>query len=132
MAQGSHDLNEFSISCIWPTIMSRITQDLQPEGGIYPLGLYLHGIRKCRQYPQKSTVSHLMMRRTRPVLSGVMKAPKHQAERPVVSFTTPNDIDASASEVTAKAVEAAKVANALGDPVTVPEWSTMIMSKMQG
>ena len=32
------------------------------------------------------------------------------------AFTTPNDIDASASKVTVKAVEAAKVANALGDP----------------
>lgn len=119
LAQGSLDLNEFQHILYLANYNVKNNQDLQPIGGVavYPLGLYSSRYKNVGSIPQGAIVAIPNDETNQARAIGVLEgAGLIKLKGRWTAFTTPNDIDASASKVTVKAVEAAKVANALGDP----------------
>lgn len=114
LAQGKLDLNEFQHILYLANYNVKNKQDLQPIGGfaVFPLGLYSTQYQSLKEIPQGARVAIPNDETNQARAIGVLQASGLvKLKGKWTAFTTPRDIDASASRVSVFPLDAAQVAN---------------------
>ena len=116
---GDLDLNEFQHLLYLANYNVKNNKTLRPIGGvaIYPMGIYSAKVRDVKQIAEGSTVAIPNDETNQARALGVLEsAGLIKLKGKWTAFSTPADIDASASKVKVTALKAEQVANALKDP----------------